>query len=502
MPVTDAHPQVDILTSLQRRLDEDRFRQVYCNRDLNLSRVHWIGFDMDYTLALYRRDAFDALAHRLTLERLVEQLGYPREVLAIPFDPAFAIRGLVVDHATGYLLKMDSHRHVGAGVFGFERLDGDMLDVYRKAPPNLSHDRYELLDTLFEIPEAYIYAAVIDMLRREGTTLDPERVAHDVRTAMDAIHADGSLKGTITADIATYVDADPELALTLHRFRSAGKRLFLMTNSFSEYTHRIMGFLLDGVHPDYPDWRSYFDIIITGARKPHFFKGGTPFLRLDDDGRVVGEARERLHRGVVYQHGNIADFERAIGLGADEVLYIGDHIYGDILRSKRDSAWRTAMIIPEIEPELRVSHTQRALLREWTELEHELQQLGGDISVESDLLHRLEGELTRADELAPEQRVELEDTLRALQRQADRMRKRRRELVRSSRELEQRVDSAYHPTWGPLFKMGNENSIFGEQVEQYACVYTSRVSNFFYYSPMHYFRAPRAIMPHEIPVRE
>jgi hypothetical protein len=258
-----------------------------------------------------------------------------------------------------------------------------------------------------------------------------------------------------------------------------------------------MSFLLDGAHPDYPDWRSYFDIIITGARKPHFFKGGMPFLRLDDEGRVVGEARERLHRGVVYQHGNLADFERAIGLGADEVLYIGDHIYGDILRSKRDSAWRTAMIIPEIEQELRVSHARRSLLREWTELEHELQQLGGDISVESDLLHRLEGAVQHTDDMPPEQRAELEDTLRTLTRQADRMRKRRRELVQQSRDLEREVDSAYHPTWGPLFKMGNENSIFGEQVEQYACVYTSRVSNFFYYSPVHYFRAPRAIMPHE-----
>jgi len=34
-------------------------------------------------------------------------------------------------------------------------------------------------------------------------------------------------------------------------------------------------------------------------------------------------------------------------------------------------------------------------------------------------------------------------------------------------------------------------------VEDYACVYTSRVSNFLAYSPVQYFRAPRALMPHE-----
>ena len=43
-----------------------------------------------------------------------------------------------------------------------------------------------------------------------------------------------------------------------------------------------------------------------------------------------------------------------------------------------------------------------------------------------------------------------------------------------------------------------ENSRFGEQVEDYACVYTSRVSNFLAYSPLQYFRSPRDHMPHEL----
>ena len=34
------------------------------------------------------------------------------------------------------------------------------------------------------------------------------------------------------------------------------------------------------------------------------------------------------------------------------MLYVGDHIYGDILRSKKDTAWRTAMIIQELETEV------------------------------------------------------------------------------------------------------------------------------------------------------
>lgn len=35
-----------------------------------------------------------------------------------------------------------------------------------------------------------------------------------------------------------------------------------------------------------------------------------------------------------------------------EVLYVGDHIYGDVLRSKKDLGWRTMLVVPELETEL------------------------------------------------------------------------------------------------------------------------------------------------------
>jgi hypothetical protein len=35
-----------------------------------------------------------------------------------------------------------------------------------------------------------------------------------------------------------------------------------------------------------------------------------------------------------------------------EVLYVGDHIYGDILRSKKSLGWRTMLVVPELENEL------------------------------------------------------------------------------------------------------------------------------------------------------
>ena len=40
-----------------------------------------------------------------------------------------------------------------------------------------------------------------------------------------------------------------------------------------------------------------------------------------------------------------------VGSGS-EVLYVGDHMYGDMIRSKRSLGWRTTLIVPEVEPEL------------------------------------------------------------------------------------------------------------------------------------------------------
>lgn len=36
----------------------------------------------------------------------------------------------------------------------------------------------------------------------------------------------------------------------------------------------------------------------------------------------------------------------------DNVMYVGDHMYSDILRSKRSLGWRTCLVIPELPEEV------------------------------------------------------------------------------------------------------------------------------------------------------
>ena len=56
----------------------------------------------------------------------------------------------------------------------------------------------------------------------------------------------------------------------------------------------------------------------------------------------------------VTRGGNISALEKRLGAGGLEVLYVGDHIYADLITSKRSNHWRTMLVISELEDEQEV----------------------------------------------------------------------------------------------------------------------------------------------------
>ena len=51
--------------------------------------------------------------------------------------------------------------------------------------------------------------------------------------------------------------------------------------------------------------------------------------------------------------------------------------------------------------------------------------------------------------------------------------------------------------WGLLTRAGNDKSHLTRQIERYADIYTSRVSNLLHATPFAYFRSPRGSLPHD-----
>jgi hypothetical protein len=245
--------------------------------------------------------------------------------------------------------------------------------------------------------------------------------------------------------------------------------------------------------PEYPSWQHYFEFVICSAQKPRWFQEGRPLMERDGD--VLRHVRNSLDRGKAYEGGNLAELERLLDVRSSSILYVGDHIYGDILRSKKETSWNTAMIIQELDSEVRAheasavdQHRKRGLEERREELEDELRYYQARFK-ELSRAHNGNGNGVPSGTDA--------ERLRA-KRAVERIRAELRSNLAEYDVLSERISSAFHPYWGSLLKEQNEMSSFGLQVDLYADIYMRRVSCLGSYSPQQFFRSPYDLMPHEL----
>ncbi len=460
-----------------------------------MAGISWVGFDMDYTLAIYDQPAMDDLSIRATIAKLIGR-GYPEFIKTVPVSTQFPVRGLLIDKRFGHVLKMDRYKHVHKGYHGFRELTKEELKMlYHSKKIRPATPRYHWIDTLYALSEVATYAALVDAMEKKGYAVDYARLFTDIRECIDEAHRDGTILDEVASNLPHFVHRDANLAPTLHKLRSAGKKLFLLTNSRWAYTDKMMTYLLGGAMSEYPTWKNFFDVVIVAATKPIFFTEKRPLLERDGD--TLRPATAPLERGKVYEGGNLHELERALGVTGDEILYVGDHIYGDILRSKKDSAWRTAMIMQELETEILAYESCKEDFATIEALDEQRERLEDDLRYYQARIK----ELTRTIEHKPTNGLpvaELEADRMRFKRAVERIRGKLRQIEAEVTACERRIDLRFHPYWGSLLKEGTEQSSFGKQVDDYACLYTSRVSNFLQYSPQQNYRSPRDVMAHEI----
>ena len=68
-------------------------------------------------------------------------------------------------------------------------------------------------------------------------------------------------------------------------------------------------------------------------------------------------------------------FSELMGSYNKEVLYVGDHIFGDILKSKKVRGWRTFLVIPELSQELMVWTDKKQLFSTLEDLDYQIGEL-------------------------------------------------------------------------------------------------------------------------------
>ncbi|XP_068817749.1 cytosolic purine 5'-nucleotidase isoform X9 [Ovis canadensis] len=288
----------------------------------------------------------------------------------------------------------------------------------------------------------------------------------DVRDAVDWVHYKGSLKEKTVENLEKYVVKDGKLPLLLSRMKEVGK-VFLATNSDYKYTDKIMTYLFDFPHGPKPGsshrpWQSYFDLILVDARKPLFFGEGTVLRQVDTKtGKLkIGTYTGPLQHGIVYSGGSSDTICDLLGAKGKDILYIGDHIFGDILKSKKRQGWRTFLVIPELAQELHV----------WTDkssLFEELQSL--DIFL-AELYKHLDSSSNERPDISS--------------------------IQRRIKKVTHDMDMCYG-MMGSLFRSGSRQTLFASQVMRYADLYAASFINLLYYPFSYLFRAAHVLMPHE-----
>lgn len=451
---------------------------IFINRTLNMKKIKAIGFDMDYTLVRYKSEAFEKFTHQETLKKLVSVKGYPKEILALEFDYNLVIQGLVIDKQTGNLLKVSRFGKVKLSYHGLSPLDfKTQQELYGNGIIDLGASHIQSLDTNFAISNGVLYSQLVE-LKKNGLALpDYDTLAIEIKAALDICHSDGTLKNHVRDNIQDFIIQDPKLVELLERYKRYGKKLLVITNSEFPYSKILLDYTITPFLKDHNHWSELFEIVITLSSKPKFFTQKSPLLAIDPNTGLMSNHEGKIAPGI-YQGGFAGQLQADLGLEGDEILYLGDHIYGDVVSIKKTFNWRTALVLEPLEQEIEALKNSAPIQNE--------------INKQMEIKEQLEFKLNDYDLRKTEFNEDIsKEEMAKLFNEIDKVNTTISELLEQHRKF-------FNPYWGELMRAGVEESRFADQVCKYACVYMTKVTDLAEYSPRTYFRPHRRVLPHEL----
>merc|ERR1711879_258036 len=156
----------------------------------------------------------------------------------------------------------------------------------------------------------------------------------------------------------------------------------------------------------------------------------------------------------------MAKLGQLTGASGPEVLYVGDHIFADIITSKKRHGWRNLCVVRELAFETETWISQQKLYNHLRNLEY----------IRAELYRGLD-----ADSTVPPQ-IDV--------------------LTRHMKSTINDLSKEYNRYFGSLFQDGSKHSFFGMQVQRYADLYTSDCLNLLNYPTFYYFASWPAGLPH------
>ena len=243
-------------------------------------------------------------------------------------------------------------------------------------------------------------------------------------------------------------------------------------------------------------------MVVCSARKPAFFTTEKlPFyeLALDEVGsreRVAGSApllreAKQMRCGRVYCGGSARLVEKLFNSKEDELLYVGDHLFTDANAVKASMRWRTALVVQELDLEIRAAATETRRTAQIDALLGERDNLESELNVKRLALERWDQDRQPSPGLADEAHAE------DCRRDVVQLRAAVKAVDDRLEPLLARVGEAFNRHWGYLTRAGHDDkSHIARQIEKYADVYCAKVTNLDAYTPFHHFRAAPVDLAH------
>ncbi|KAI1881919.1 hypothetical protein AGOR_G00244430 [Albula goreensis] len=172
----------------------------------------------------------------------------------------------------------------------------------------------------------------------------------------------------------------------------------------------------------------------------------------------LGRCTQEMDSAVEWSSSDIVS--DLLGVKGKDILYVGDHIFGDILKSKKRQGWKTCLVVPELAKELQV----------WTEKSYLFEELKSLDVFLAELYKHLDSGSRECPDIS------------AIQAQI--------------KKVTHGMDMCYGKM-GSLLRCGSRQTLFASQLMRYADLYAASCLNLLYYPFSYLFRAPPVLMPHE-----
>jgi HAD superfamily 5'-nucleotidase-like hydrolase len=453
---------------------------IFVNRTLNMKQIAAIGFDMDYTLVRYDSSAFEEMTYIEIKKKLLAIKNYPSLINDLEFQFNLAIRGLVIDKPLGNILKLSTFSKVKQAYHGMREIDfKSQQNVYQGLTIDLNDsDRFAIVDTTFSVAYCVLYMQIVELKdsHPELPFPDYKTLEQDLLQALDISHRDGSLKDQVRKDVKKFIVQDPDTVMALEKFKKHGKKLWVITNSDYAYSKLLLDYAINPFLKEHKTWANLFNLVITLASKPKFFTDKLPLLQIDPKSGLMRNHDGPIVDGI-YQGGCADAIQKHAGLSGEQILYLGDHIYGDVLSIKKTCNWRTALVIEELIEECGSLAKSATISLEINTLMTE------KVGYETELDGLFDQEIERGQK--PGKEI-LQDHFHKIEKVDKKLGK----LIRRHTQF-------FNPFWGETMRSGVEPSRLAGQIEKYACIYMSKISDFADYSPRSYFRPKKKPLPHE-----